>query len=158
MGLIRIQPSRRSAGPPTYQEFDIQATATFPHGAPMQRDTVESDIEEHAGGGTVTGIVGISMFGVAAGVPAAKGSTAYGTRVIVAIADVDTEFVGTLINATVVQTPDAGNNGTSYGIVKVSGEWYVDEADTSDVVLTTTGFDAALQIVFFRFLASATSI
>ncbi len=155
MGLIRFQPSRRSSGPPEVKEFDIQASATFPHGAPMQRDTVESDIEEHAGGATVTGIIGVSEFGVSSGVPAAKGSTGFGTRVLVAIAQQDIEFAGTMINASVVQTPNAANDGTQYGMIKDGGEWYVDEADTSDVVLTITGFDANRQIVFFKFLQSA---
>jgi len=157
MGLIRFQPSRRAAGAPEYKEFDIQASATFPNGAPMQRDTVESDIEEHAGGNNVTGIIGVSMFGVSSGVPAAKGSTAFGTRLTVAIANRDTEFAGTMINSTTVQTPNSGNDGTEYGMVKVSGEWYVDEADVTDVVLTITGFDANTQIVFFKFLDSAVS-
>ncbi len=155
MGLIRFQPSRRASGAPEYKEFDIQASATFPDGAPMQRDTVESDIEEHAGGATVTGIIGVSAFGASSGVPAAKGSTGFGTRMGVSIAQQDTEFVGTMINAGVVQTPNAGNDGTQYGMIKVVGEWYVDEADTSDVVLTITDFDANRQIVFFKFLASA---
>ena len=157
MGLVRFQPSRRSAGPPEYKEFDIQASATFPQGAPLQRDTVESDIEEHAGGATVTGIIGVAMYGVSSGVPAAKGSTAFGTRLTVAIANRDTVFVGTMINASVVQTPNSGNDGTEYAMIKVSGEWYVDEADVTDVVLTVVDFDANRLIVFFKFLDSAVS-
>jgi hypothetical protein len=157
MGLTRFQPSRRSSGPPEAKEFTIQGSATFPHGAPMQRDTVEAEIEEHAGGSTVTGIIGVSMFGASSGVPAAKGSTAYGTKMMVAIAQQDIEFAGTMINSTTIQTPNSGNDGTEYGMVKVSGEWYVDEADTSNVVLTVTGFDANLKIVWFKFLASAIS-
>ena len=158
MGLIRFQPSRRSGGAPEVKEFDIQAAATFPDGAPMQRDSVESDIEEwDESGNNVTGVIGVSMFGVSVGVPAAKGGTAFGTRVLVAIANQDTEFVGTMINATVIQTPVAGNDGTDYGIIKVSNEWYVDEADTTDKIVTITGFDANRQIVFFKFLASAVS-
>ena len=155
MGLIRFQPSRRSGGAPEVKEFDIQAAATFPDGAPMQRDTVESDIEEHAGSGTTTGIIGVAMFGVSVGVPAAKGGTAFGTRVLVAIARQDTEFVGTMINGSTIQTPNSGNDGTDYGFVKVSGEWYVDEADESNTVLTITGFDANRQIVWFKFLAAS---
>jgi len=157
MGLTRIQPSRRASGPPEYKQFAIQAAATFPQGAPLQRDTVESDIEEHAGGSTVTGIIGVAMFGVSSGVPAAKGGIAYGTTLTVAIANGDTEFVGMLINSTTIQTPAAGNDGTNYGLVKVSGEWYVDEADTTNVHVTVTGFDANRKLVFFKFLASAVS-
>ena len=157
MTLIRFQASRRASGPPEVREFDIQASATFPSGAPMQRDTVPNDIEEHAGAGTTTGIIGVSMFGVSAGVPAAKGSTAYGTRVQVAIANRDTEFIGTMINAGTIQTPNTLNDGVSYGFIKVSGEWYVDEADTSDKVLVITGFDAGIQAVWFKFLSGSIS-
>ena len=155
MGLIRFQPSRRSSGAPEVSEFLIQAAATFTDGAPMQRDAVEGEIEEHAGGATVTGIIGVSMFGATVGVPTAKGGTAFGTKMLVAIAQQDIEFVGTMINGSTVQTPNTGNDGTDYGMVKVSNEWYVDEADESNVVLTITGFDANRQIVFFKFLASA---
>ena len=162
MGLIRFQPSRRSAGAPEVKEFDIQSSASFPDGAPLQRDTVQKDIEEHAGGATVTGIIGVSMFGVSSGVPAAKGGTAFGTKMLVAIANRDTEFVGTMINGSTIQTPNSDNDGTEYGIVKVSGEWYVDEGDSGTtgnghVVLTTTGFDANRKIVFFKFIDSAVS-
>lgn len=158
MGLIRFQPSRRSGGAPEVKEFDIQSSASFPDGAPMQRDTVESDIEEwDPSGNNVTGVIGVSMFGVSSGVPAAKGGTAFGTKVLVAIANRDTEFVGTMINGTTIQTPNSENDGTEYSVLKVSGEWYVDEGDTSDVVLTITGFDANRKIVFFKFLDSAVS-
>lgn len=158
MGLIRFQPSRRSGGAPEVKEFDIQSSASFPDGAPMQRDTVESDIEEwDPSGNNVTGVIGVSMFGVSSGVPAAKGGTAFGTKVLVAIANRDTEFVGTMINGTTIQTPNSGNNGTEYSVLKVSGEWYVDEGDTSDVVLTVTGFDANRKVVFFKFIDSAVS-
>jgi len=157
MGLIRFQPSRRSSGSPEYKEFAIQSSATFPSGAPMQRDTVPADIEEHAGAGTTTGIIGVSMFGSSSGVPAAKGSTAFGTKMIVAIANRDTEFVGTMINGSTVQTPVAANNGVAYGFVKVSGEWYVDEGDTSDTVLTVTGIDINRLLIFFKFLDASVS-
>lgn len=158
MGLIRFQPSRRSGGAPEVKEFDIQSSASFPDGAPMQRDTVESDIEEwDPSGNNVTGVIGVSMFGVSSGVPAAKGGTAFGTKVLVAIANRDTEFVGTMINGTTIQTPNSENDGTEYSVLKVSGEWYVDEGDTSDVVLTITGFDANRKVVFFKFIDSAVS-
>ena len=157
MGLIRFQPSRRASGPPEYKEFAIQAAATFPSGAPMQRDTVPADIEEHAGSGTTTGIIGVAMFGASSGVPAAKGSTGFGTKMIVAIANRDTEFVGTMINASVVQTPVAANNGVSYGFIKDGGEWYVDEGDTGAQVLTITGIDANRKLVFFKFLDASVS-
>ena len=154
MTLIRIAPSRRASGPPEVKEFDIQAAATFPVGAPLSRDAVEKDIEEQTGLSTGDSIVGVAMVGVSSGVPAAKGSTAFGTRILVAIASRDTEFIGTMINATVVQTPNSGNDGTLYPLVKVSNEWYVDESTNNNPVVLITGFDAGIRAVWFKFIAS----
>lgn len=153
-GLIHFQPSRSNLAPEIRNE-NIQSSATFTIGAPLQRDTVEDDVEEHAGGATVTGIIGVAMVGVASGVPAAKGGTAYGTTIPVAIAGQTVEFLGQLINSGTVQTPDDSNEGTQYGMIKVSNNWYVDEADTSDVVLTVTKVLPEIKAVLFKFLASA---
>ena len=156
MTLIRIAPSRRASGPPEVKEFDIQASATFPVGAPMQRDaSVKGDIEEQTGLASGDPVVGVAMIGVSSGVPAAKGSTAFGTRTLVAIAQQDTEFIGTLSNASgVVQTPDANNVGVEYELLKSSSEWYVNEAGTSSPLVTVTGFDAGIKAVWFKFLSA----
>ncbi len=155
MGLIAFQPSQRASGAPEYREFDIQASATFTIGAPLQRDSTPADIEEHGGGATVTGIMGVAMFGATSGVPALKGSTSYGTKMIVGIANTDQLFLGQMMNASVLQTPNSANLGVDYCMIKVSSSWYVDEADESNVVLTILKIMPDIKAVLFKFIPSA---
>jgi hypothetical protein len=158
MGLQRFQTARRASGPPEIAEFDIEATATFSAGAPVQRDATPNFIEEFAGGAVVVGIVGVALFGVEAGVPAGKGSTAFGTRVLIEIANHDQEFWGQLTNGGSVVSPSSADEGVEYGVLEVGGEWFVDQADTGDVVLTVTRAYPEIDTVLFKFLASAVSV
>ena len=153
-GLIHIQPAQRASGAPEYTEFAIQAAATFNQGAPLQRDATPSDIEEHAGGATVTGLVGFAMFGATAGVPEAKGSTGYGTTMLVAIANTDQQFLGQLTNAGSIVAPDSGNLGVSYGLLKVGSDWFVDETDTTNVHVTVTHIYANIKAVLFKVIST----
>ena len=156
MGLIPFQPAQRASGAPEYREFDIQASATFTHGSPMQRDATPSDIEEHDGGAVVTGIIGVSLFGVDSGVPSAKGSTAYGTTVIVGIANADQLFLGQLSASSAVVTPTSADKRT-YGMIKVVDDWYVDQDDTTDVVLQVITTYPNIKAVLFKFLTASIS-
>lgn len=150
MGVIHFQPSRLNGlGAPEVTEELIQAAATFSIGAPLQRDATPSDFEEHAGGAVVTGIVGVALQAVTAGV------AAFGSKVQVARAGPQVEFLGQLSNTGSVVTPDAANLGVSYGMIKVGDDWYVDEADTTDVVLKVTQIFPDIQAVLFKFIASA---
>lgn len=158
MGLQRFQTARRASGPPEIAEFDIEAAATFPAGAPVTRDATPNFVEEHPGGATVTGILGVSLFGADTGVPEGKGSTAFGTRVLVEIPNHDQEFWGQLSNAGVVVTPTSADEGVEYGMIKVAGEWFVDQADVGDVVLTVTRVYPEIDTVLFKFLASAVQV
>lgn len=155
MGLIAFQPAQRSGQAPEFREFTIESSATFTIGAPLQRDATPADIEEHAGGATVTGIIGVAMFGATSGVPALKGSTSYGTKMTVGIANTDQIFLGQMMNASVLQTPNTANNGVSYGMIKVSGDWFVDEADTTNVVLTILTIYPNIKAVLFKFISTA---
>ena len=157
MGLIPFQPAQRASGPPEYRAFDIQGSASFTTGAPMRRDTVPSDIEEHGGGSDTTGVIGVAMFGATSGVPAAKGSTAYGTRMIVGIAHPDQLYLGQLTNAGAVVTP-AKSDMRTYGMVKVTNDWYVDQEDTGgDVILQVVMIYPNIDAVLFKFLAASIS-
>jgi hypothetical protein len=55
-------------------------------------------------------------------------------------------------------TPDNANVGEDYGLVRQSdGTWTVDEADTTNVVVTVIGFDTSVDSpgrVYFKFLQS----
>ena len=154
MGLIRFQPAKRPQGGLDIRSFPIVAANSFARGAPVTRGSTPSQVQEHGGGATVTGILGTALVGADTGVPDGKGSTSYGTEVLVALADTTTEWIGTLYNSGVVE-PDSDNLGVSYGIVKVSGEWYVDESDTSNVVLKVTGIFASMNAVLFKWISTA---
>ena len=156
MGLIPFQPAQRASGAPEYREFDIQAAATFATGAPMQRDTTPSDIEEHVGTTTVTGIIGVAMFGSSTGVPDGKGSTAYGTKMIVGIANTDQLFLGQLTTASAVVTPTKSDI-QDYGMLKVGSNWFVDQDDTGNVVLQVVKIYPNIDAVLFKFIPSAIS-
>lgn len=128
---------------------------TYPRGTPVTWDESTQELDEHAGGATVTNILGISLEGVSAGVaqnPSGKVSFARATP--------NNIFVAKLINGSaVVQTVDAANIGVQYGILKVStglNQWWgVDESDTTDVVVEVTGIDEERNVVFFKFITSA---
>ena len=158
MGLIPFQPAQRASGPPEYREFDIQAGTTFTIGAPMQRNSgTPSDIEEHSGGGDSTDLIGVALFGATSGVPAGKGSTAYGTRMIVGIAHPDQLYLGQLTNAGAVVTP-AKSDMRTYGMVKVTNDWYVDQEDIGgDVILQVVTIYPNIDAVLFKFLAASIS-
>ena len=162
MSAVRIQAARRASGPPEIRHFKPKSDATFTAGALVARGT-SADAElivEHAGGATVTGIIGIAMVGVESGVPEAKGGTAYGTEVPIYIPNSDQIFSGLMQDASGIEIPTENNVGRSYGLVKLAADkiWYVDETDTSNNHVTVVDFDLGTNLVFFKFLASAVSI
>ena len=156
MGLIPFQPAQRASGAPEYREFDIDGSATFTIGAPMQRAGTPSDIEEHSGDTDVTDLIGVALFGATSGVPAAKGSTAYGTKMIVGIANLDQLFLGQLTASGAVVTPTDSDIRT-YGMLKVSNDWYVDQDDTGNVILQVIKIYPNIDAVLFKFNSAAIS-
>ena len=156
MGLIPFQPAQRASGAPEYREFDIQASATFTKVAPMQRDGTPSEIEEHSGTSTVTGVIGVALFGATSGVPAGKGSTAYGTRMLVGIAHPDQLYLAQLTASGAVVTP-AKSDIRTYGMLKVGNDWYVDQDDTGNVILQVVVIYPNIDALLFKFITSAIS-
>lgn len=128
---------------------------TYPAGTPLAWDTSSQELDEHGGGATVTGIIGVSLDGVVSGEadnPSGEVNYAAATRANM--------FCAQLVNGSgVVQTVDAANIGVQYGILKVgtgSDQWWgVDEADTTDVVVEVEKIDTHRNLVFFKFLESA---
>ena len=152
MSAFHFQPARRASGAPEIRQITPESSATIALGEVLQRDTNPEFVEPHAGGATVTGILGISMGVVTAGTPA------FDNVVPVAIANVDQEFLGKVwdVSGSVVQTAAvATHEGVSFGVVKISGQWYVDEEDTTDVVVRVTKVLLDINAVLFKFLASA---
>ena len=79
------------------------------------------------------------------------------------IANSSTVFVGQLSNGTTsLVVPDAANVGEDYGLIRQSdGTWTVDEADTTNVVVTVVKFETQGENcpdpfgrVYFKFLRS----
>ena len=75
----------------------------------------------------------------------------------------DTVFMGQLSNGTTsLVVPDAANVGTPYGVIRQSdGTWTVDEADTTNDVVTVIDFVTqgpecadAYGMVYFKFIQS----
>ena len=145
-----IQPSRMPNGEaPPVENRGMAAAQTFTKGAPLS--IAAGVVSLHAGGATVTGLHGFALEGATASVSDGANST----QVALSRADGTVEFVGQLINATVIQTPNLANVNVEYGIIIDGTDWYVDEADITDVVVKITDFDAALQLVWFVVLPSA---
>lgn len=148
-----FQPSKLNGlGAPEVAEYAPQAAATFTLGAPLQRDASPEFVEEHAGAATVTGILGVALQACAAGV------ADFGSRIQVAKAEQNIEFLGQVINAGVIQAiaGDGTHLGVAYGMLKHTDDtWYVDQADTTNVVLTVTKELPQIDCVLFKFLASA---
>jgi len=134
-----IQPSRVQSGRgvPEVIEVAIEASANFQLGAPLQRNSVNSnEFEEFAGGATVTGLVGFALQDVVAGV------ADIGAKIQVAKASQSTEFFGQVRdtggNAVREITGDGSFEGNSYGLIEVSNIWYVDEDDVTNVHVIVT--------------------
>lgn len=82
----------------------------------------------------------------------------------VAVAGRDVVFYGQLSNGTTsLVVPDGANVGVAYGVIKqADGTWTVDEADTTNKLVTVIGFlpqgpscADPFGIVFFKVLQSA---
>ena len=135
---------------------------TYPIGTPVTWDTGSQELDEHAGGATVTDILGLSLEGVDSGSadnPSGNVNFAYAGRANV--------FMAALTNGSgTVQTPDGANVNVQYGFLKngsgLDAWWSVDEDDTSNVVLEVIGYDTNLNggngVVFFKFIESAIQV
>ena len=152
MGLIRIQPSRRSASFET-RNLTPTASATIAIGEPVQRNASDPElIEAFTGGSTVTGLLGFAMAAVTSGTPA------FGTTIPVAIADADTEFLGQIYDvsgAAVATAAKATHEGNDYGLIEpTAGEWYVDEEDETNVHVFVTQVLTHLNACLFRVIGT----
>jgi hypothetical protein len=152
MGLIYFQPSRvRSV--PEILHIAPTSVATLTLGEPVARDGGDPElIAAHAGGATVTGIVGTALS------PVTSGAMPFGDTVMVAMANTTDLWIGQIydVSASAVATAAVGTHeGVEYGMVEAGGRWYVDEEDTSDKVLRVIKVLPQLNAVLFRWLESA---
>ena len=153
--MRHFQPARLGGlGAPESEDMVPTASATFSLGAPLQRNSSNKDtIEEAAGGATVTGIIGI------AGQPCASGVPNFGAKVQVFRVTDQISVLGQVYDSGGAAVATVAGDGTylgnTYGIVKVAGDWFVDEDDTTNVVLTVVKELPELNAVLFTFIGSA---
>ncbi len=163
MGLIQFQPSRRQSEFEV-ANFDLKSDAAFLRGAPVKRNSTPNQILEFGGGTDVTGLLGFAMGGAASGLPAALGEYAYGTKVTVAMANADTEYLGQIIASVNTDpiTPVASDLRT-YGIVKNTtggntGAWFIDQSETTSLILTITRIFPEIKAVLFKLIPSVIGV
>ncbi len=146
---VRIQAAYvdGSSGSPPVRNYTPTAAAIL-RGAPVTLSS--GSVVEHGGGAVVTGILGINMQDVDA-----AGAPAIGDKTQIQIARDNVVFLAAVTDAgTVVTDLSSIEVGTDYGILK-STTWYVDIADESHVVLRIVKIFDDLNLVAFKFLASA---
>lgn len=158
MSVRQFQPGQKADGAPRVQQMLPTAASTFKIGVPVRRNAGDPNkIEAHPGGATVTGIIGVAGAGVASGIPEAKGSIAYGTTIPVYKAESDVTFLGQVTDGADAHTVagDGSIKGRDWGFVVNSGEATVDIGDAVDVVLRVIEEYPEINMVAFKFLASA---
>lgn len=154
---FRMQPARFPLGGyPEGSERTPGSDQLYPPGTPVTFDTGSQELDEHAGGATVTDVLGVSFSGCASTGVADDPSG----KVVYASAARGNIFVAKLTNgAGTVQTPDEANLDVSYGILKngagLDQWWSVDESDAVNVVVQVVGIDTERDLVFFKFIESA---
>lgn len=150
---IRFQPSKFGTSPaPDTQGYTPHASNSLVRGAVVTFNSGTDRVDEHAGGGVVTGILGV------AGCDVNSGASDDPAGTLPVFKAKDQEFVGSaLTGASAVATDLSGVSITDqYGVIKhTDDEWYVDLGDTSDKVVQITKIDDDLNLVWFRFLESA---
>lgn len=161
-GALPFTPSHiEGGGTPNVRSYVVKSGEDFVRGAPL---TINSGEVDELDTDDVTLIVGVA---------GAADASAYGydmadspapvtgraNTVPVWTANRDTVFYGQLSNGTTaLVAPDAANVGTSYGLIRQpDSRWTVDEADTTNDVVTVIGFDLTQNSpgrVYFKFLNS----
>lgn len=146
-----IQPAYKiGGGEPEVVRCTINTTQNFGIGAPVSYTVGTGAVSEHALGATVTGIYGFAMEAVASSLSAGPDSAGC----LVCKATDSQVYSGKLYNSGIV-APDADNLGRQYGLVNVSDKYYVDESDTTDVVVEVMRIDTKNNLVYFKVITSA---
>lgn len=148
-------------GTASTRHYVVKSGEDFVQGAPLTINAGEVDELDTNDVTLIVGVAGAadeSAFGYAAGDNPTT-VTGRSNTVPVFVAGRDVVFYGQLSNGTTaLVAPDAANVGVAYGVIKQSdGRWTVDEADTTNLVVTVIGFDTSLDApgrVYFKFLQS----
>lgn len=124
--------------------YKVKSGETFKLGAPLTINAGEVDELDTDDVTLIIGVAGAgnqSAFGYDAG-DSPTVVTGREDTVPVFVAGRPVVFTGQLSNGTAsLVLPDAANVGVAYGLIKqADGTWTVDEADTSNKVVTVIGF------------------
>jgi len=159
---LPFRPSHVEGGGTTStRHYVVKSGEDFVIGAPLTINAGEVDELDTNDVTLIVGVAGAadnSAFGFDAG-DSPVTVTGRANTVPVFVAGRDVVFFGQLSNGTTaLVTPDNANVGEDYGLVRQSdGTWTVDEADTTNVVVTVIGFDTSVDSpgrVYFKFLQS----
>lgn len=150
--MLHFQPARLGGlGAPEVEGMTPTATASFPLGAPLQRNSGNPDtVEEHAGGATVTGLIGI------AAQPSTSGVPGFGSQVEVFRVTDQISVLGQVHSSAAIATVagDGTYLGNQYGMLKFNGDWVIDADDVTNVVATVVKEMPEINAVLFKFISS----
>lgn len=150
---------------PSIRHYAVRSGEDFVKGAPL---TINAGEVDELDTDDVTLIVGVAGAADASAYGYDMGDsptvvTGRANTVPVTVASRETVFVGQLSNGTSsLVVPDAANVGVAYGLIRQSDStWTVDEADTTNDVVTVIDFVTqgpecadAFGLVYFKFLQS----
>ena len=147
MSGIRFQPSKFAESEVARTlELPPASAATFKRGAVVELNA-SGEVVLHALDGSVP--YGVALNSATAGV-----SDSPSGNVVVALANSSSEFMGQLVDAgaDVIAAPSGVVDiGDIYGIEAVDGVHFVDSANVATTMVTITGYDDDISVVFFRF-------
>jgi len=155
MGRI-FEPAEWHGSFPAYQTVVYDSAETFGAGAPV---ITAADGEVTVAAADPTQIMGIAMHaaGTGPGFSIAGGVTQVTNRaneVTVCVVDADTVFSGRMTNAGATVAPLQTHVGEEYGIIAVSGEWTIDETETTTKSVHIVDVDLLNGIHYFRFIST----
>jgi len=164
-GAIPFRPAYiEGGGTVAVRHYVVKSGEDFEIGAPLTINAGEVDEIDTDDVTLVVGVAG-APDGSAYGYNMADQPsfvTGRADKVPVYIANRNTVFVGQLSNGTtgLVVPDDANVDGVGYGIIKqTDGTWTVDEADTTNKLVSIVKYDTKLGgaygSVFFKFFAAA---
>lgn len=148
---VRFQPSRHPAGEvASVQGYTPASDQTIVKGDIVTYDNAADDLNEHGLATDVEDVLGVALEGAESGTadsPSGEVAVAKATR--------DTVFMGQVVNSSAVVTDLSSISiGDQYGVVVLDGIHYVDEEDTSNVLVQIVDIDDDIDVVWFKFLES----
>lgn len=128
--------------------------AAFVKGRILSLNTGDGELEIHALGATVTGVYAVAQEGW-------DGTETDGPAVELNAVRVNrqTVFAAQMLDTgggnVVVEDLSGVVIGDTYGMIVFGGNTYIDQDDTTDVIAEIVGIDDNLNVLFYKFIATA---